>query len=596
MGRRATGIADTNANEQRRRDGSAWMSGKPFGLPPLPMLRRARYGLCVVAAFSAMINLLILVSPLYMLQVYDRVLTSFRVETLLYLSLIAVISIMTLGVFDVLRGVAVSRLGRWWDETVRPALFAAALSRAQRHGPQVGAVLNDLQTVRGFVGSANIMPFFDAPWTPLFLGLIFLLHPVLGMLAVASGLTLLALAVIGDRLARAAQKGVAAEVAASNAFCTAALRNADVVYAMGMGTTVSRLYQNRQHKLNVAGAAGGERSAIITGVSRTIRIGVQIAVLGLGAWLVLNRELTGGGMIAASIILGRALAPIEQGMGSWRAFIAAREAQGRISALMRDEPHDAPDPVALPAPTGQLTVENLTMVFPGQDKPVLRRVTFRLDAGQVLAVIGPSAAGKSALCRLMVGTWRPTGGHIRLDDAELGAWREADRAKYIGYLPQAIELFGGTVRQNIARLGHAEDSAIIAAAQMAGCHETILRLPRGYDTEIGEGGCYLSGGQRQRIALARGLFGDPRLIVLDEPNANLDQDGEAALLAAIAKVRNAGATVVLVNHRHTMMQAVDKIAILRDGILENFGARDSVLAQMQAASQKHIKLVEPQHG
>lgn len=552
------------------------MTGSPATQPPPSMLGRARYGLGLVAALSAAVNLLILVSPLYMLQVYDRVLVSFRLETLIYLTLIAMAGVAALGFFDVLRGIALARLGRWWEETERRPLLSAALDRARLPGQQLTAALADLQQVRGFVGSAGMLPFFDAPWTPLFLALIFLLHPLLGWFALLSGLALLALALASDRNARAAQRGIASEIAAAAGFAQAALRNADVIHAMGMRPAVTRLHDERQQRLNLAGEAAGFRGALITGMSRALRIGVQMAVLGLGAWLVIRNELTGGGMIAASIVLGRALAPIEQGIGAWRGFMAAREAHARIRALLRSAA-DRAEPIALPSPRGRLSVETLSLHLPGQDRPVLRGLNFILEPGQVLAVVGPSAAGKSALCRLLVGSWQPSGGHVRLDGADLGHWREADRARHIGYLPQAIELFGGTVRHNIARLAEAEDDAVIDAAQRAGCHDMILRLPRGYDTEIGDGGLYLSGGQRQRIALARALFGRPRLLVLDEPNANLDQEGEAALVAAIAAMREDGASVVLVNHRATMMQVADMVAILRDGGLETYGPRHLIL-------------------
>lgn len=554
---------------------------------PSSMLRRARYGLGVIAALSAAVNLLMLVSPLYMLQVYDRVLTSFRLETLVYLTLIAAAAVLALGIFDVLRGIALVRIGRWWEETARAPLLAAALDRARQDGVHAGAALGDLQKVRGFVGSAAVLPFFDAPWTPLFLALIFLLHPLLGWLALASGAALLALAIVGDRSARTAQQELSAAMVAGSGFAHAALRNADVVHAMGMRAATLGLYGERQRRVDDLADAAGTRSALVVGISRSLRIGVQIAILGLGAWLVVRHELTGGGMIAASIILGRALAPVEQGIGAWRTFTAARQAHGRIRALLAGGATSRA-PISLPPPLGKLSVEDLSLRLPGHDRPVLRNVSFRLEPGTVLAVVGPSAAGKSALCRLLVGSWLPSAGHVRLDGADIAHWREEARSRHVGYLPQNIELFSGTVRQNIARLDQADDAAVVQAARNAGCHEMILRLADGYDTEIGEGGAHLSGGQRQRLALARALFGDPCLIVLDEPNSNLDQEGEAALVSAIAGARERGAAIVLVNHRHAMMRTADAVAVLRDGVLASFGLASAV--PDAAGAQRVVRL------
>ena len=558
--------------------------------PAQRMLREASYGIGVLALLSSAVNILVLVSPIYMFQIFDRVLLTFRVETLLYLTGIAAVCVVVLGVFDGLRGVAVARLGRWWDETARADVLDAALAAARVKGPQIGAVLQDLQQVRNYMGSLSLLPFFDAPWTPFFIAVIFLLHPWLGMLALVSAVVLLMFALANDVVSRAALAGVAGRQGANSLFAMTALRNADVVYAMGMQPDVIRIHEARQREINAASEKGAERTGMISGVSKAVRIGVQVAMLGLGAWLVTRHELTAGGMIAASIILGRALAPIEQGIGGWRAFIAAREAHGRVRDLLKSVP-PLTEPIALPAPIGHLAVENVSFQMAGQDRPVLRQINFVLEPGTVMALVGPSAAGKSTLCRMLVGSWRPGAGQVRLDAAEVSQWRNEDRRRYVGYLPQAIELFGGTVRQNIARLGDASDGAVIEAAQRAGCHELILRLPNGYDTEIGEGGAFLSGGQRQRIALARALFGEPRLIVLDEPNSNLDQEGESALLAAIVEVKTRGATVVLVSHRFAMMRVVDKIAVLRGGTLEKFGPRDQMLAELQAVPREQASRV-----
>jgi PrtD family type I secretion system ABC transporter len=545
------------------------------------LLRQAAFGFAILAALSAAVNALVLVSPLYMFQIFDRVLVTYRVETLLYLSLVAAACIVALGLFDWLRGVAVARLGRWWEEAARADVFDASLQAARLRG-QYGASFQDLQLVRNFVGGPAVLPFFDAPWTPLFIALIFLLDVRLGLIAVASAIVLFALAVASDIASRHAARGMAQQQAANHAFAAAALRNADTVHAMGMRDALTARYAERQRPLASVAQAVAERLASIAAASKAIRIGVQIAVLGVGAYLVMQGRLTAGGMIAASIILGRALAPIEQAIGSWRAFSQALEAHRRIRDLLAATPAER-EPTALPAPTGRLQVENVTLILPGSDKRIVQGVSFSLEPGTTLALVGPSAAGKSSLCRLLVGSWRPTAGKIRLDGAELAQRQISDRARHIGYVPQAIELFGGTVRDNIARFGECSDAAVVEAARRAGCHEMILALPNGYDTEIGEGGAFLSGGQRQRIALARALFGDARLLVLDEPSSNLDQEGEASLVEAMLEAKRSGATIVLVSHRMAMMRGVDLIGVVRQGALEMIGPRDEVLRRLRPA-------------
>ena len=566
--------------------------------PGESLLRQAGFAIGLIALLSGAVNLLILVSPLYMFQVFDRVLLTFRIETLIYLSVVAGVCILALGVFDALRGVAVARLGRWWDDTLRPDLLDASLAAARFRGPNVGATLQDLQQVRSFLGGPSLLPFFDAPWAPLFIVVIFLLHPLLGVIALGSAILLLCFAVANDMLSRLARAGTSGSQIANGIFAATALRNADVVHAMGMQPAVMALYERRQDEINAAGQTGAERTALIAGASKAVRIAVQVAILGVGAWLVTLGELTAGGMIAGSIILGRALAPVEQGIGAWRGFTSAREAHGRIAALLKSVPASS-EPTALPAPSGQLSVENVSLQLPGQDKPVLRSVSFALEPGSVMAVIGPSAAGKSSLCRLIVGSLRPNAGQVRRDGAELGQWRSEDRGRYIGYLPQDVELFPGTIRENIARMEEGDPDKVVAAAQMGGVHDMILRLPNGYDTEIGEQGALLSGGQRQRIGLARALYVSPALLVLDEPNASLDSTGEDALNGAILAAKRQGTTVVLVAHRPVMMTHVDKIAVLNDGQLQMFGGRDEVLAQMRpravaGTGQPQVRVVAQQ--
>jgi PrtD family type I secretion system ABC transporter len=558
-------------------------AGAPRRRSAETVLRQASFGFAAIAVLSAAVNALVLVSPLYMFQVFDRVLVTYRIETLFYLSLIAAICVAVLGIFDWLRGLAVARLGRWWDETMRPDVFDAALVIARLRGSS-GAPFQDLQTIRNFVGGPGVLPFFDAPWTPLFVALIFLLHPLLGFIAIASAVVIFALAVASDLVSRRAMAGIVQRNTANLAFAAAVFRNADAVHAMGMQENVTARFDDRQRPVADATQRMAERLALISAMSKAIRIGVQIAILGLGAYLATKGDLTSGGMIAGSIILGRALAPVEQAIGSWRGFTAAREAHRRLRELLRAAPAGRLR-TALPAPKGRMQVENVTLVMPGSDKRILQNISFTLDPGTVLALVGPSAAGKSSLCRLLVGSWTPSAGRIRLDGAELAIRGSRDHARYIGYLPQGIELFAGTVKENIARFGEATDEDIVEAARRAACHEMILSLPNGYETEIGEGGAFLSGGQRQRVALARALFGETRLLVLDEPSSNLDQEGEQALIDAVGAAKRRGATIIIVSHRMAMMRAVDMIGMLRNGRLEALGTRDDILQRLRAAME-----------
>ena len=383
------------------------------------------------------------------------------------------------------------------------------------------SALSDLQAVRSFVGSGNILPFFDAPWMPAFLLLIALIHPLLGLVGLFGAVVLFGLAVINDFVTKKAVVSTGEVSIRLNAFTQTAMRHADVVHAMGMFKSVAGHYERIGSEISAASQVAADRGAIIGAVTKAIRIGIQVAVLCVGAYLVTQNQITGGAMIASSIILGRALGPVEQGLGAWKAFLTARAAHFRLKKLVSIVP-SVEEKLSLPAPAGRVTVENLVFALPGLDRPILRNINFNLEPGAVLALVGPSASGKSTFCRLLVGSWSPSAGHIRLDGADISRWDRDDLGPHIGYVPQSIELFGGTIRDNIARLGDATDEEVVAAATTAGCHELILRLPKGYETNIGEAGSYLSGGQRQRIALARAVLRKPRLLVLDEPNSNLE--------------------------------------------------------------------------
>jgi len=550
------------------------------GLTPLAAaMREARTAFIIVGVFSFFLNILILVSPLYMFQVFDRVLTSGRHETLIFLTLIAVAGIALYGALEGVRAYLLARLSFWLERRLSRDILKRSLAGANQAG-----LLREFMQVQNFMGSPSVAPFFDAPWVPVFLLIMWLLHPWLGMLAILAALILAALTYVNEKVTRQrfqdaqkSQGGVLTSLAQ-------AARNTEVIAAMNMAPALSaRLGQpldTAQDDLRTA----SDRAGLILGLIKFVRLSVQIGVLGLGAFLVLRAELSPGGMIAGSIILGRALAPIEQAISAWRGFVGARASYGRLKEAF-DKGASAEPRTKLPEPKGQLNVEGATFGPPGAQEPFLKRISFSASPGQVVGIVGPSAAGKSMLCRLITGVWQPQSGAVRMDGAEISHWDREQLAAAIGYLPQDVELFAGTVKDNVARMGTADDEGVVEAATLAGAHEMILKLPQGYDTFVGADGGALSAGQRQRIGLARALYGEPKLLVLDEPNSNLDEVGEKALLEAIVQMRQKGCTIVIVAHRRTVLQVVDLLLLLRDGVAEKFGPRDEVLKAVQDAQE-----------
>ncbi len=549
------------------------------------VMNAIRRSLVVAIVFSLAINLLILTAPLYMLQVFDSVLSSRSVDTLLLLSLIAVLALMTLAILDGLRSHLLLRLGTWFErELSGPVLRAHIFAALASNAPAMTEGLRSLGTLRGFMGGPGIAPLMDAPWAPVFLSIIFLLHPTLGWVAFAGAVGLFSLALLNERATRKplAAAGRGSSIALRSA--DAAVRNADVIEAMGMGGRIVERWRQQENDgalehLSLASA----RSGTINAASKFIRLLVQIGVMGTGAYLFIAGELTPGGMIAGSVLVGRALAPVEQSIAGWRQFIGARAAYDRISKLLAGtRPHATG--TSLPRPKGALSAEGLTFVHPGNRKATVRGVSFKLAPGESLGLIGPTAAGKSTLARLLVGSLRPSAGHARIDGMDVTEWPADDRGQYVGYVPQDVELFPGTVKENIARLCNGDDEDVFSAARRAHAHDLVMRLPKGYDTEIGDGGAGLSGGQKQRIALARALYGNPVLVILDEPNANLDGEGEAALLAVIKQLKAEGTSVVMVAHRPSLLRDVDKILVLKEGQLAGFGPRDEVMARVTGAA------------
>jgi PrtD family type I secretion system ABC transporter len=542
-------------------------------------LHSARSGFVAVGVFSFFLNLLMLATPLYMLQVFNRVLSSGHTYTLLYLTIITLFALAILGILYGIRAWILGRLSSWLGSALSPRLIGASLHSSLMGSPLGSQPLNDLRQIQTFISGTGITAMFDAPWVPIFVAVIWVMHPWLGALALASAVALFTLALLNELGTRRPQRESQQHQSGAQQFAESSLRNAEVVQAMGMlPGLLGRWQRLNMQAVEPQNLAGG-RSAFIMAASRFLRLGVQVGILGMGAMLVLNSQITPGQMIAGSILLGRALAPVEQSIGAWRSFTMARTSFDRLQELLRRVPEER-ETIELPAPEGHLRVDNLTFIPAGAKKPVLSNVQFSLQPGEMLGVIGPSAAGKSTLCRLLMGVWSPSAGAVRLDSAEVTSWNRQDFGRHVGYLPQDIELFSGTIRQNIARMDDARDAEVIEAAKLAGVHEMILHLPEGYDTEIQIGGGTLSAGQRQRVALARALFRKPVFIVLDEPNASLDRVGEAALVRALKTMREQGSTIVIVAHHANMLADVDKLLVLAGGRVTAFGPRSEVLAHL----------------
>ena len=537
-----------------------------------------------VALFSACLNLLMLSVPLYMMQIYDRVLATSNVDTLLALTVMVAVALLVLGLLDAVRVRVMVRVGTWLDRELGSPVLAGAVANAVRSGGSVSAQgLRDLSTVRAFLGGSGVMPLFDAPWAPVFLGIVFLIHPILGWIGLGGAIALLTCAVLNDLATRRKVSEANGAMARALNAADAAVRNADAIVAMGMLSNLTRRWHDAGEPSRQLQTSAGDISGSISAFAKSLRFALQVAMLGVGAYLVILHEMTPGGMIAAAIILARGLAPMEQLINVWRTFVGARTAWQRLRGLL-DSMGAAGEGTTLPRPTGRIDFENVSYVPPGVSEPVVRQANFRLHPGESLGIVGPSGAGKTTLVRLMVGSLRPTAGHVRLDGADVTAWPDEDRGRHVGYLPQNLELFTGTVRDNIARLGHADDADVVTAAKLAGAHEVILALPKGYDTRIGDGGVPISGGQRQRIALARAVFGNPALLVLDEPNSHLDAEGEQALVESVVKLREQGVTIVLIAQRTGVMAQVDKMLVLRGGIVAAFAPRDEILGALRHAA------------
>jgi PrtD family type I secretion system ABC transporter len=534
--------------------------------------------------FSLFINLLLLVPALYMLQVFDRVLLSRSDETLVVLTVGAVTALAIMMLLDMLRARLLASAGVALDRLLGPRVLSGLLAAARTPGAgEYVHGLRDVAALRCFLTGSGIFSLFDAPWLPAYLLVIYLFHPLLGVVATAGAGTLLLLAFLNEKLTRRPLEDLQTEQRRAGRFIDAGLRNAEVVNALGMTSAVTKRWQRINQDVLVRQAGASRVGGSLTSATRVMRQLVQVVMLGTGAWLVIEMHVTSGVMIAATILLGRALAPVETMISGWKSMVDARSAYRRLEALLGRAEQEG-SVTELPTPAGRLSCERVVFGIRGQERPILKGVSFQLDPGESLGIIGPSGSGKSTLARLIVGVWKPVAGSMRLDGAEVSAWPRERLGPHVGYLPQDVELFAGTVADNIARMGEVDSEAVVQAAGRAQAHEMILRLPRGYDTEIGDAGTVLSGGQRQRIALARALYGEPRLVVLDEPNSNLDGEGEDALMRALAALKEEGATVLLITHRPSLLAGIDKVLVLRDGTAEHFGPRAEVIAKVTRGS------------
>ena len=558
-------------------------------------LRTCRSAFVGVGVMSCMINVLYLTGSLFMLEVYDRVLPSRSVPTLIGLAVLAGGLYLGQGVLDLLRGRILGRIGTALDQSLNRRVFETMVRLPLVVGSRNEGLqpLRDLDNVRSFLGGLGPGAFFDLPWLPFYLAICFAFHVLIGLTALVGAVILVSLTLVTEYMSRQPAREATGLAARRNDLATTSRRNAEVLVAMGMsGRLTGRWSQANQNYLD-----GNQRASDIAGglgaIAKVLRMTLQSAVLAVGAYLVINQQATAGVIIAGSILSARALAPVDLAIAHWKSFVAARQSWHRLNRLLEQMPARA-EQMQLQDPSSRLAVEAVSIVPPGDQKVIVQDITFTLEAGHGLGVIGPSGSGKSSLVRALVGVWQPFRGKVRLDGAALDQWSSDVLGRHVGYLPQDVELFAGTVAQNISRFDpDASSDAIISAAKEAGVHQIIIKMRDGYDTQVGEQGTALSAGQAQRVALARALYGDPFLIVLDEPNSNLDTEGDEALTRAIRGARERGAIVVVVAHRPVGIEAVDQLLVLKDGRMQAFGPKEQVLGQVlqRVAPPTPIKIV-----
>ena len=535
-----------------------------------------------VLFFGCMINLLLLTTPIYSMQVLDRVLSSGNLDTLMLLTLVIILSLIVLGALQGARAFAMNRMGNWFEQKLGEKVFsssiqASLLSRGNANSQQ----MRDLQTIKTYLTSPGLIAMMDLPWAIIFLIVLFLLHSAMGFLTIIGGVLLIMIGLIADRATKPLVESNNDNFIKSMRYLEQSARNAEVVKVMGMESKVIHSWQKLNHKVQNTQSLTVERQAVFAEITKLIRTIIQIAVTGIGAYLVLNNQFSSGAIIASSSLVGRALSPFEVAINSLKGYINCKKAYERLNGtfVMIGE---SDDNMSLPEPEGKVEVENLFFAPMGVQKHILKGITFSLNPGETLVVVGASASGKTTLAKVLVGCYEPSIGSVRIDGASLKDWKADQLGQYLGYLPQDVELFSGTVKENIARMDtDADPDAVIMAAQLAGIHDMILKLPKAYDTEIGPDGSVLSGGQRQMVGLARAFYGSPKFLVLDEPNANLDANGEGALAAAVDFAKEEKITTILISHRPSILNLADKIMVMKDGMMVAFGSKQDLMGQVQ---------------
>jgi ATP-binding cassette subfamily C exporter for protease/lipase len=542
-----------------------------------------------VGVFSAIINVIMLLPALYMLQVYDRVLSSRNETTLVMLTVMVLGAYLLMSALEFVRSFVLIRVGAQLDMKMNKRIYTAAFEQnLKREGSNAGQALHDLTNIRQFLTGNGLFAFFDAPWFPIYLAVIYLFDPMLGTFALVGTVILIALAYVNEVMTRKPLAEASTMSVASSNLATNNLRNAEVISAMGMLPNLMARWFKLHSRFLQLQAEASEKAGVVSALTKFVRISMQSLILGLGALLVLEGKITPGMMIVASILMGRATAPVEQLIAVWKNWSSTRSAYQRLIKLLEANPAREAG-MSLPKPLGRVSVEAVTAAPPGSAVAVIKNLSFVIAPGDVLGIIGPSGSGKSTLARLLVGVWPAATGKVRLDGADVYHWNKDELGPSIGYLPQDVELFAGTVSENIARFGEIDSEKVILAAKRAGVHDMILHFPQGYDTPLGDGGGGLSGGQKQRLGLARAMYDDPSLIVLDEPNSNLDDVGEQALVAAINDLRGRGKTIVLITHRTSALSTTNKLLLLRDGMAQLFGPSKQVLDELAKAKQQQAQ-------
>ena len=548
----------------------------------------------IVGFFSLFINLLMLVPPLYMLQLYDRVITSRSEETLIMLTGIVVVLFITMALLEIVRSKILVKVGNKLDSLLSQRVFDSLFELANKHPGKASSMpLNDLTSIRQFMTGNGLFAFFDAPWIPIYIAVLFLFHPMFGYFAIFAAIVLLIFTVLNEYSTKEKLGQANSQSRASTIYVDANLRNAEVINAMGMKANIQKRWREKYYSFLNSQNAASNMAGIWSNISKSTRMLFQSLMLGLGGYLAIHDEVSAGMMIAGSIIMGRALAPLDLMINSWKGFNSARTSYTRLDALLEDFPKDK-EVMELPAPHGEVLLEGVVVIPPGAKQPSIRGISMLINKGDVVGIIGPSAAGKSSLARIILGLWPLSAGKARLDRADVYQWDKTLLGEYIGYLPQDIELFEGTISQNIARFAEVDSKKVVEAAQKAGVHELILRLPEGYDTVIGAGGATLSGGQRQRIGFARAIYNNPVLVVLDEPNSNLDDQGEKSLVNSIKILKEMGTTVILITHRPSILQVTNKLAVVKQGLLEAYGDTNEILQKMAQAAKAQQAPAQPQ--